>query len=320
MKSSNFKLRLGLFVIAGFTLFAIAIFLIGQQKNLFNPIFRITTSFYNISGLQVGNNIRFLGISVGTVENIKIINDSTVKVDMIIQRKIQEFIKTDCQVSIGSEGIIGDRLLVITQSTTDAPSVKDGQYLTSIEPVEMDAIFVSLSTSAANAEVITLQLAEIVTNINQGQGTIGRLIQDSTIAQDISEIIVNLKETSADINRNMDIVMVNLEQTADHLLTSAGQVAEIVTNINQGQGTIGRLIQDTVIAENINQMIFHLKGSSQGLNENMQALQNNFLFRGFFRRQEKEAAKEKEQMRQDSLKLEAARIIDLIMEEDMEEN
>ncbi len=67
MKSSNFKLRLGLFVIANFVLFSIGIFLIGQQKNLFNPIFRLNTSFKNISGLQVGNTIRYLGINVGTV-------------------------------------------------------------------------------------------------------------------------------------------------------------------------------------------------------------------------------------------------------------
>ncbi len=316
MKSSNFKLRLGLFVIAGFVLFSIGIFLIGQQKNLFNPIFRLNTSFKNISGLQVGNTIRYLGINVGTVESIKITNDTTVMVGMIIQKSIQEFVKTDCQVTIGSEGIIGDRVLVITQSATDAPSVENEQFLTSIEPVEMDAIFVSLSTSAKNAEVITKQLAEVMININQGNGTLGRLIQDSTIAEDISEIIVNLKQSSSDIVDNMAIVMVSLEETASNLLTGSGQIAEIVTNVNQGEGTIGRLIQDTVIAENINQTIIHLKGSSKSLDEHLEALKTNWFFRGFFRKEEKKAAEEKELRRQDSLRIEAARVIMLNIEEE----
>src|SRR5437868_3282050 len=110
----KFKIRLGLFITGGLALFLIAIFIIGRQKNLFNPVFRLTTTFYNISGLQVGNNIRFSGINVGTVENIKIINDSTVKVDMLIKKDVQQFLRADCEAAIGSEGIIGDRVLIIS--------------------------------------------------------------------------------------------------------------------------------------------------------------------------------------------------------------
>src|SRR5450759_3431233 len=85
--SQNFKIRLGLFVAGGLTLFVLAIFIIGKQKNLFNPVFRLNTTFYNISGLQVGNNIRFSGIDVGTVDDINILNDSTVKVVMLIRKE-----------------------------------------------------------------------------------------------------------------------------------------------------------------------------------------------------------------------------------------
>src|ERR1043165_3939657 len=118
--SPKFKVRLGLFITGALVLFLAAIFVIGKQKNLFNPVFKLTTTFYSISGLQVGNNIRFSGINVGTVDNIKIINDSTVRVDMMVKKDVQQFIKTDCEVGIGSEGIIGDRLLIITQGSNDA--------------------------------------------------------------------------------------------------------------------------------------------------------------------------------------------------------
>ncbi|MCX6236657.1 MAG: MlaD family protein [Bacteroidia bacterium] len=221
--SEKFKIRLGLFVAGGLALFVLAIFIIGKQKNLFNPVYKLSSTFYNISGLQVGNNIRFSGINVGTVDNIIIINDSTVRVDMLIKKEVKQFIKSDCEVAIGSEGLIGDRLMIITQGSADAPLAIEGQQLLSKEPVETDAIMASLQVSAGNAEIITQQLAEIMIKINGGEGTLGRLIQDTTIAQNLNQTIVNLKK------------------------------------------------------------------SSQGLDENMQAAKHNFLFRGYFKKKEKAA-------------------------------
>jgi phospholipid/cholesterol/gamma-HCH transport system substrate-binding protein len=200
----KFKVRLGLFIAGGLALFLFAIFIIGRQKNLFNPVFKLTTTFYSISGLQVGNNVRFSGINVGTVDNIKIINDSAVRVDVLIKKDVQQFIKSDCQAAIGSEGIIGDKILIITQGSNDAPLVKDGQELSSSEPVETDAIMASLSVTAGNAEIITEQLAEIMTKVNSGNGTLGRLIQDSTIAENFSQTIKNLKTSSKGLNENME--------------------------------------------------------------------------------------------------------------------
>jgi phospholipid/cholesterol/gamma-HCH transport system substrate-binding protein len=203
-RTTKFKVRLGLFIAGGIALFVIAIFIIGRQKNLFNPVYKLTTTFYNISGLQVGNNIRFSGINVGTVDNIKIINDSTVQVDMLIRKSVQQFIKEDCEAAIGSAGIIGDRILVITQGSYDAPLAKDGQQITSKEPVEPDAIMASLQMTADNAVIISYQLAEILIKVNSGNGTLGRLIQDSTIANNINQTVVNLRNSSKGLNENMN--------------------------------------------------------------------------------------------------------------------
>ena len=223
--TTKFKVRLGLFIAGGLMIFIVTVFIIGRQKNLFVPVYKLTTTFYNVSGLQVGNNIRFSGINVGTVDNIKIINDSSVQVDMLIQKNVQKFIKADCEAVIGSAGLIGDRILIITQGSFDAALAKDGQQITSKEPVEPDAIMGSLQVTADNAAIISLQLAEIMTKVNSGNGTLGRFIQDSTIA------------------------------------------------------------------ENINQTIVNLKKSSKGLDENMHAAKENFLFRGYYRRKEKAAEK-----------------------------
>jgi phospholipid/cholesterol/gamma-HCH transport system substrate-binding protein len=208
--TQKFKIRLGLFITGGIAIFILAIFIIGKQKNLFNPVYKLTSTFYNVSGLQVGNNVRFSGINVGTVDNIMIINDSTVRVDMLIKSDVKQFIKVDSEVAIGSEGLIGDRLMIITQGSSDAPLAKDGQELASLEPVETDAIIASLQVTAGFAEIISQQLAEIMVNINSGNGTLGRLIQDSTIAKNLDETILNLKNSSKGLDENMQAAQHNV--------------------------------------------------------------------------------------------------------------
>jgi phospholipid/cholesterol/gamma-HCH transport system substrate-binding protein len=207
--TQKFKVRLGLFIIAGLVIFVIAIFIIGKQENLFDPVFRLTTTFYNVSGLEVGSNIRFSGINVGTVDNIEILNDTTVSVDMLIKKNVQQFIKEDCEAGIGSAGIIGDRILIITQGSYDAPIIKDGETIESKEPVEIEAIMESMQITADNAAIISLQLAEIMIKINSGNGTLGRLIQDSTIAENIDRTIINLRNSSKGLNENMNAAKEN---------------------------------------------------------------------------------------------------------------
>ena len=209
-QAPKFKARLGMFIALGVLIFLGAIFIIGKQKNLFNPVFKLTAKFLNVSGLQVGNNIRFAGINVGTVDKIEIINDSTVQVDMFIRKEVQKFIKEDCEVSIGSEGIIGDRIIVITSGSQDAPEAKDGQELLSNEPVETDAIVKNLNVTAYNSAIVSNQLAEILIKVNSGNGTLGRLIQDSTIAENIDQTIANLKTSSQGLNQNMEAAKDNI--------------------------------------------------------------------------------------------------------------
>jgi len=301
--SQNFKIRLGLFVAGGLALFVIAIFIIGKQKNLFNPVFKLSTTFYNVSGLQVGNNIRFSGINVGTVDKISIINGSTVMVDMMIRKEIKQFIKSDCKVSVGSEGLIGDRLLIISQGSADAALAEDDKLLSSTEPVETDAIIASLQVSASHAEVITQQLAEVMLKINSGRGTLGRLIHDTIIAENINQTIGNFQNASSDMKGmigstkdDISAVMKSVQATTDNARASTKQLEDIMVNMNNGNGTIGRLLRDTVTSQNIDTTLMNLKSSSKGLDENMEALKHNFLLRGYF----KKKAKEEERKRLDA--------------------
>lgn len=203
-QSQTFKVRLGIFIIIGLGLFVLAIFVIGKQKNLFDPVITLQTRFNNVSGLQVGNTVRFSGINVGTVDNIAIVNDTTVQVRMIIKKDVQKFIKTDSEAGIGSEGLIGDRILTISNGGPKAASVKDGQLLASNEPVETDAIMQSLEITAGNAALMSEDLTEVMNKINNGQGTLGRLINDEKIANNLEATMGNLKTSSKKLDENME--------------------------------------------------------------------------------------------------------------------
>ncbi|WP_395052957.1 MlaD family protein [Flavobacterium sp.] len=208
-KNQGFKVRLGLFIIVGITLFLLAIFIIGKQKNLFDPVFKLSSKFQNVSGLQVGSAIRFSGINVGTVDNIEIINDSMVKVDMLLKKDVQKFIRADSKAGIGSEGLIGDKLIVISQGNPKSKTAKDGQIIPSQEPIETDAIMRSLETTVGNAAVATSEIGEILQKVNRGEGTLGRLIQDKSMANNLDKTLVNLKNSSKGLEENMEAAKSN---------------------------------------------------------------------------------------------------------------
>lgn len=203
-KSPKYKLRLGLFILLGFALFVIAIFWIGRQQNLFNPTFKLTADFGDVSGLQVGNNIRFSGINVGTVDAIQIMNDTTVRVFMQVDKDVQPFIKSDSYAAIGSEGLIGDRVIVISQGSMSATSVRNGDHLMAMDPVDMDQLMATLQVTGENAAVITDQLAEIMYKINNGEGSLSKLLEDKSIANSLEQTMQNLQQGTKGFSDNME--------------------------------------------------------------------------------------------------------------------
>ncbi len=203
-KESGFKWKVGLFVIIAFALFLSALFFIGKQKNLFGTVFRIQSVFKNVSGLKVGANVRFGGITVGTVEDIQLITDTSVQVVMILQNNIKKFIKTDANASISSDGLMGDKVVLISPGTGSQQRIAEGGTLSSQQPIEIDAILGSLKISADHAAVITEELAKLAYRINHGNGTISKLIGDSTLGNNLSKTMKNLNKSTEGLNENME--------------------------------------------------------------------------------------------------------------------
>jgi phospholipid/cholesterol/gamma-HCH transport system substrate-binding protein len=203
-KEKNYKWKLGFFAVAALIIAVSAIYYIGKQKNKFGSVLHINALFNSVSGLKIGSNVRFGGIDIGTVDGIGLVTDTSVLVQMIIQKGVQKFIKKDAKASIGSEGLMGDKVIVITPGNLGQSMVLEGDSLATLHPIETDAIMASLKTSADNAAVITTNLADISTRISSGKGALGKLLHDTTLSTNISATMKNLKNSSAGLNDNME--------------------------------------------------------------------------------------------------------------------
>ena len=150
-KEKNYKWKLGFFAVAALVIAVSAIYYIGKQKNKFGSVLHIYALFNSVSGLKMGSNVRFGGIDIGTVDGISLVTDSTVQVAMVIQKKVQQFIKKDAKASIGSEGLMGDKVIVITPGNSGQSMVLEGDSLATLHAVETDAIMASLKNTCATA-------------------------------------------------------------------------------------------------------------------------------------------------------------------------
>jgi phospholipid/cholesterol/gamma-HCH transport system substrate-binding protein len=201
--------KLGMFVTIGILLFAAVIYIIGKQRNLFGNNFRLQATFSTVSGLEVGNNVRFSGINVGTIDNIMLISDTSVLVQMVIQKHVQSFLKTDAVATIGSEGLMGDKVLIIAPGDSSNTSVKGNAMLASHNPIEMEQIMNSIKVSAENAEIITGELAEFTFKLNNGNGTLSKLIGDDQMANTLNRTMQNLENSAEGLNENMEAAKSN---------------------------------------------------------------------------------------------------------------
>ena len=195
-KKISHKVRLGIFVSIGILIFILAIYFIGEKQQLFRSTFRLSGEFKDVAGLQAGNNVRLAGINVGTVDNVSIISDTSVKVEILIDESTRKFIKKDAVASIGSEGLMGNKALIISPGTGGKRSIENNDIIATTQPTDMDEIMKSLKTTIDNTANITGDLAKISTNIESGKGTIGRLMMDKHGGRIFETTIINLKEGS----------------------------------------------------------------------------------------------------------------------------
>lgn len=266
MKESGTTWKLGMFVIIGLVLFVGTIYFVGKQKNLFGSTFHLKTQFKSVSGLKEGNNVRFSGINVGTVSTIELITDTSVMVNLVLKEDVQQFIKTDATASIGSDGLMGDKVLTISPGTVAKDMVKDNDQITSKKAIEMEDVMVSVKTSVDNAGIITAQLAEFTQKMNNGNGALSKLMTDPAFSSSLKSTLTNLQ-------------------------TSSGEFAKFTIKMNNGKGALSKMMTDEKFANTLDSTMANLQTGTKGLSENMQAAQKSILLRGYFNKKKKAEAK-----------------------------
>jgi phospholipid/cholesterol/gamma-HCH transport system substrate-binding protein len=260
-----------------------SIYFIGRQKSMFGTNITINCMFKDVKGLQRGNNVRFSGINVGTVDNIIIQNDTTIRVEMIVDADVRKFIRTDAAATIGSEGLMGNKVVNILPGTSHMPSVRSGDFIQTSQPMDIDDILKNLRSTSDHAVTIGKDVSDIIKELKSGKGTIGMLLQDEQLSAELRRSLLELKK-----------------------------IGLIIDHVHQGRGTLGMLLMDESLAitlkntmKDIDKSVHSIDRGAEGFSDNMDALKNSFLFRGYFRRKAKKEAmdkKEKAQSQSDSLR------------------
>ena len=295
MKKTN-KLVLAIFIIAGSALFLIAIFVIGSKQNMFTSTMKLQAVFETVSGLLEGSNVRFNGISVGTVDKIEIISGNKIRVEMIIVSSVKKFIKRDSRAKVVTEGLIGNKIIDITPGEENALSVNDGDILETVKPIEAEDILRSLKETGENASLITKDVANIVSKVDQGEGTLGQLINNTTLYNNVdstmrgfttSGVLVN--NVLRNITSSVDVITKEVIPMTQKIRGITDYISEITRKINSSESVVGTLLIDTNFANdlkslirNANQTTANLEQGSFSFSQNMEALKHNFLFKGYF--------------------------------------
>jgi len=193
INKSGYIWKLGMFVIIGMVLFIIAIYFIGNNRNLFGETFQLRANFSNVSGLKVGNNVRFSGINIGSVKAIEFVSDTSVVVTAVVKEEVHQYIKTDAMASIGSDGLMGDKVLTISPGNKATTIVKNNAIIASTKAIEMEDIMKSVKVSVDNAQYITYELAEFTSKMNNKNSMLSKLVNDDKMGKSLGATLNKIK-------------------------------------------------------------------------------------------------------------------------------
>lgn len=305
----------------GIIILVAGILVLGGQQNRFSSTVKVSTVFNDVSGLKSGNNVWFSGVKIGTIKAINFKNLQEVEIEMVIEEKSRQFVRKDAVAKIGSEGFIGNKLIVIEGGSNNVPAIEDGDVLQSAVDGGMDAMLKTLQVNNENLVEVTRNFGDLSARIARGEGTVGAVLTDSLMAVHVKQMIANLNQTSANTAKASQalaqlttklsaegtlindlltdtVIYGNLQEAVAQLQGITQTASALVTNLNQTteklddrDNAVGVLLNDPEMAESIRQTMQHLEQSSEKLDQNMEALQHNFLFRGFFRKQQRAAEK-----------------------------
>jgi len=310
----------GLFIFLGVIIFAFAILTLGGQKKTFSRSISVKAVFDDVNGLQKGNNVWFSGVKIGTVKRIFFLSNKEVEVDLNIDESSTEYIRKDAKAKISTDGLIGNKIVVIYSGSMKSGPVQEGDMLGVEKTVGTEEMMTTLQSNNTNLLDITGDIKVISARIKNGEGTLGKLSADETIALSLESTLKTLQSASENIQRissdfnkfssrlddkgTLAYELANDTSTFRSLKASVAQMQKITTSANElitGLNTglndkttpAGLLFHDQETATTIKNTIKNLETGSVTLNQDLEALQHNFLFRKYFKKQKRDSAKAK---------------------------
>jgi phospholipid/cholesterol/gamma-HCH transport system substrate-binding protein len=317
------QIRLGVFVLGGIALFLTAVFLIGSENNIFSRTFTIAAVFRNVEGLKPGDNVWLSGVKVGTVSDVRIVNEGEVIVHLALRERQNQFIYNDAIASIGSDGLVGSKIVVIRPGKSGRVVTRE-DTLQTLSPTDTQDILELAKDVGENTRIITEDLRRIAEGISAGRGIVGELLNEGALAQDIRSSIQSLRVAGANTARasselqslvsdlrsgpglipmlvsdtgyasTFQHVLANLEKVSVEADEFSSELRQLTKKVNDSDNAVGVLLSDTAVAMNLKETIENVTMASGKLDENMEALRHNFLFRRYFRRQERQERREAE--------------------------
>jgi phospholipid/cholesterol/gamma-HCH transport system substrate-binding protein len=308
----------GIFVVLGLVFLIAGILVIGNIHQTFSKKLRVTTLFDDVNGLQKGSNIWFSGVKIGTVKQVDFYGASQVKVIMNIDREAQQYIRKDAKVKISTDGLIGNKIIVIYGGTAKTSFVTEDDTLNVEKTFSTEDMINTLQENNVNLLSITTDFKAISKKIASGEGTIGKLLNDDAVFKNIEATTASLKNASDKAQQLMtslstftsklnqkgtlandlvtDTVMVaSLRSTVKELNQVAGNASTFITDLKQSandpKSMVGTLLKDEQSAAHLKETMKNLDSGSKKLDEDLEALQHNFLLRKFFRKKAKEEKK-----------------------------
>jgi len=291
--------KIGVFVFLGIAVLVLAIFLIGDKQALFSSTFTVKAYFDDIQGLKNGASVRFGGIDVGSVSDVAILNDTSgrVEVTMDILTDIKRFIRTDTKATIETEGLVGNKVVILTMGSASADHVKDGGAIQSKEPIGFSAIIEETQGIMEYTKKMTKELAEITARVNRGEGTIGKIFVDEELYNKANRLTERADESLVAITKELDNVTELFDRLGKGIETVVSNVDNVVTEVDtlisgvrEGKGVFGSLLvegskYDTLIStavRNFSLTANDTRLAASRLAENMEALKHNWLFKSYF--------------------------------------
>ncbi len=290
--------RLGIFIFIGTVCIVLSIFLIGNKESLFVSSINIQTTFQRVEGLKTGAPVRLSGLTIGSVSDIKLADDTSgaVVVYMNIENEIRHFIRLDSEATIETEGLVGKKVVSITPGSSDFEIVTNGSKIKAKEPVNISEIIEETQQIMAYVKTITKDFSEIVTKINAGEGSIGHLVNDDELYESTVQITQTADSSLAVMTERMEEVAGFLVDIAggasvifSNIDTAVADIKTLIDNVEKGEGVLGALMADRSSYDSIKTVISNLVATTEAtfqgaeaFAENMEALKHNWLFKSYF--------------------------------------